>query len=100
MRLVLTVLIAALLASCTPTPQQPWTALAACESTSRWSLVDPPYSGGLQFVQSTWDAYGGRVFAPHANEARRSEQIAVAINVQHGQGWGAWPVCSRKLGLR
>ncbi|MBA2463357.1 MAG: transglycosylase family protein, partial [Nocardioidaceae bacterium] len=29
----------------------------------------------------------------------RKQQIRIAEKVQNQQGWGAWPYCSRKLGL-
>jgi hypothetical protein len=32
--------------------------------------------------------------------ATRKQQIAIATKVQQRQGWGAWPACSYKLGLR
>jgi hypothetical protein len=35
---------------------------------------------------------------PH--HASRAEQIRVAENLLDMQGWGAWPTCSRQLGLR
>ena len=74
-----------------------WDALAACESGGDWSTdTSNGYYGGLQFSQSTWEAYGG---SGSAADASRSEQIAVAERVQNGQGWGAWPSCSAKLGL-
>ena len=34
---------------------------------------------------------------PH--QASKAEQIRVAENTLAGQGWGAWPACSAKLGL-
>jgi hypothetical protein len=55
------------------------------------------YSGGLQFSPGTWAANGG---TGNAADASREQQIAVAQNVQARQGWGAWPACSAKLGLR
>ena len=54
------------------------------------------YTGGLQFSQSTWAAYGGSGSAANAS---REQQIAVAQKVQASQGWGAWPACAAKLGL-
>ena len=33
------------------------------------------------------------------NQATREQQIAVAERVQAGQGWGAWPVCSKQAGM-
>ncbi|MBV9922466.1 MAG: transglycosylase family protein, partial [Pseudonocardia sp.] len=37
-------------------------------------------------------------FAAMAHRATREEQIVVAERVLAGQGWKAWPVCSRKAG--
>jgi hypothetical protein len=34
------------------------------------------------------------------NHASRNRQIAVAKKVQASQGWGAWPGCTSKLGIR
>ncbi len=77
-----------------------WDRLAACESGGNWSInTGNGYYGGLQFSPSTWDAYGGERYADNAHQASRSEQIAIAEKTLAGQGWGAWPACSRKLGL-
>jgi hypothetical protein len=73
-----------------------WDQIAQCESGGRWNTnTGNGYSGGLQFAPSTWRAYGGSGSASHAS---RTEQIAVAEKVLAAQGWGAWPVCSRKAG--
>lgn len=53
---------------------------------------------GLQFSAGTWRAYGGTAYAPTADKASRSAQIAVATKVQSAQGWGAWPTCSARAG--
>ncbi|HZI97914.1 MAG TPA: ubiquitin-like domain-containing protein [Actinomycetales bacterium] len=75
-----------------------WDRLAECESGGNWSInTGNGYYGGLQFSLSTWRAYGGSGM-PHENS--RAQQIAVAERVQDAQGWGAWPSCSSKLGLR
>jgi hypothetical protein len=74
-----------------------WDRLAECESGGNWSInTGNGFYGGLQFSLSTWRAYGGTGM-PH--EASRDEQIAVAERVQDGQGWGAWPACTAKLGI-
>ncbi|MDQ4489086.1 transglycosylase family protein [Sinomonas sp. ASV486] len=74
-----------------------WDALAQCESSGNWSInTGNGFYGGLQFTQSTWAAFGG-TGAPQ--NASRAQQIAVAERVLAGQGWGAWPACSAKLGL-
>ncbi len=77
-----------------------WDRVANCESSGNWSInTGNSFYGGLQFVQSTWVGYGGRAYAPRADLATKSQQIAVAQRVLAGQGPGAWPVCSRKAGL-
>jgi LysM repeat protein len=75
-----------------------WDRLAQCESGGNWSInTGNGYSGGLQFAPGTWQAYGG---SGSAHNASRAEQIRVAQRVLAAQGWGAWPACSAKLGLR
>jgi LysM repeat protein len=71
-----------------------WNAIAACESGGNWSTnTGNGFSGGLQFSQGTWDAYGGGQYSSSAAGASQSQQIAVAQRVLAGQGIGAWPVC-------
>lgn len=78
-------------------PVSTWDALAQCESGGNWGTnTGNGFSGGLQFTPSTWAAFGGTGSAQGASKA---EQIRVAENVLQGQGWGAWPACSAKLGL-
>ena len=78
-----------------------WDLLAWCESSGDWGAnTGNGYYGGLQFSAGTWLAFGGGRYAPSANHATREEQIDVARRVLAGQGWGAWPACSAKLGLR
>jgi hypothetical protein len=78
-----------------------WKRLAECESGRRWHInTGNGYYGGLQFSASTWRAFGGGKFASYAHRATRDEQIRIAEKVRKHQGWGAWPHCSRKLGLR
>lgn len=74
-----------------------WDQLAQCESGGDWNIdTGNGYRGGLQFKQSTWEAFGG---SGNPANASRESQIAVAENVLEGQGWGAWPACSAQLGL-
>ncbi|WP_018297543.1 resuscitation-promoting factor [Corynebacterium lubricantis] len=78
-----------------------WDSLAQCESGGDWSInTGNGYQGGLQFSQSTWAAYGGTQYAPSADQATREQQIAIAEKTQASQGWGAWPACTSKLGIR
>jgi hypothetical protein len=75
-----------------------WDDLAACESGGDWSIATGNgYYGGLQFSLSSWQAVGGTGY-PH--EHSRAEQINRAELLLDQQGWGAWPSCSRQLGLR
>ncbi len=77
-----------------------WNRLADCESGRNWHInTGNGYYGGLQFSYGTWRAYGGGRFASYAHQASRAEQIKIAEKVLHGQGWGAWPACSARLGL-
>jgi len=76
-----------------------WDAIAQCESGGNWAIdTGNGYYGGLQFSQSTWDAYGGQQYASRADLASRTEQIAIAEKVLAGQGIGAWPVCGAHSG--
>ncbi|MEV6729526.1 MULTISPECIES: transglycosylase family protein [unclassified Streptomyces] len=71
-----------------------WDRVAQCESGGNWSInTGNGYYGGLQFSSSTWAAYGGKAYAAQANQASKSQQIAIAEKVLKGQGKGAWPSC-------
>jgi hypothetical protein len=79
-------------------PYGVWDRLAACESGGNWSInTGNGYYGGLQFSLSSWRAVGGSGY-PH--RASRAEQIRRGRRLKARQGWGAWPSCSGKLGLR
>mgnify|MGYP000993930453 CR=1 FL=1 len=78
-----------------------WDAVAQCESGGNWAInTGNGYYGGLQFHPQTWAGHGGTQYAPSAHLATREQQIAVAEKVLAAQGWGAWPACTSKLGLR
>ncbi|MEU8620222.1 transglycosylase family protein [Streptomyces sp. NPDC048623] len=71
-----------------------WDAVAQCESGGNWSInTGNGFYGGLQFTNSTWAAFGGTAYAPRADLASKSQQIAIAEKVLAGQGKGAWPSC-------
>ncbi|WOX10192.1 transglycosylase family protein [Streptomyces sp. N50] len=75
-----------------------WDTVASCESGGNWSInTGNGYYGGLQFSASTWAAYGGTAYASTANQASKSQQIAVAEKVLAAQGKGAWPTCGTGL---
>jgi uncharacterized protein YabE (DUF348 family) len=76
-----------------------WDALAQCEAGGDWFInTGNGYYGGIQFDQDTWERSGGLRYAPRADLATREEQIAIAEVTRGGQGWGAWPACSGRLG--
>ena len=50
-----------------------------------------------QFTLETWQALGGTGY-PH--EADAATQTAMAKKLQAQSGWGQWPGCADKLGLR
>lgn len=78
-----------------------WDSLAQCESGGNWAInTGNGFYGGLQFTPSTWAGHGGTAYAPSANLATREQQIAIAERVQASQGWGAWPACTARLGIR
>ncbi len=96
-----------------PEPQRSvWDRLADCESgewtgdggfvdgSANWAATAGTFEGGLQFHPNTWDGFKDPGMPDAAYQASRAQQIAVAERVLDAQGWGAWPVCSRKIGLR
>jgi hypothetical protein len=78
-----------------------WDALAGCEAGGNWAInTGNGFYGGVQFDQNTWERNGGLRYAARADLATREEQIAIASVTQARQGWGAWPVCSGRVGAR
>lgn len=78
-----------------------WDRLARCEAGGNWAInTGNGYYGGLQFTAGTWTRHGGGAYAARADLASREQQIDIAQRVLATQGWGAWPACSAKLGLR
>lgn len=75
-----------------------WDNLAQCESGGNWAInTGNGFYGGLQFTLSSWQAVGGSGLP---SDASREEQIMRAEQLLAIQGWGAWPACTSKLGLR
>ncbi len=92
-------LLAAKAAKVAPPPPPPlpprrtnvdWDGIARCETGGNWSMQGPRYSGGLGFANTTWDAFGGREFAPNAGLASREQQIVVAERVHARYGLSGW----------
>lgn len=57
-------------------------------------MLSNGFYGGLQFTQSTWNAYGG---TGNPANATKAQQIQIANKVLAGQGPGAWPVCGKDM---
>lgn len=77
-----------------------WNRLAQCESGGNWHInTGNGFYGGVQFSLGSWRAVGGGRYAPRPDLASRAQQVASAERLLDIQGWGAWPSCSRKLGL-
>ena len=76
-----------------------WAALAQCESGGNPKAVSSSgrYYGLYQFSLSTWQSVGGSGLP---TDASADEQTARAQALQARSGWGQWPACSTKLGLR
>lgn len=76
-----------------------WAALAACESGGNPSIVSASgtYHGLYQFSVATWQSVGGSGLPSQASAA---EQTKRAKMLQARSGWGQWPVCSQKIGVR
>jgi hypothetical protein len=92
--------VSSMLSSADAATSRTWNRLANCESGGNWHInTGNGFYGGLQFAAGTWIGYGGGRFASRADLASRDQQIVVAERVVRSQGWGAWPVCSSRLGL-
>ncbi|MEV6959241.1 transglycosylase family protein [Streptomyces sp. NPDC051207] len=77
-----------------------WDRVAECETGGSWSQnTGNGYYGGLQVTQEDWEAYGGLDFASSADQASRSQQIAVAERILADKGADAWPTCGLLAGL-
>ncbi len=68
--------------------------VAQCESGGRWNLnTGNGFSGGMQFLPSTWRSVGGRGM-PH--DASKLEQMYRSALLVRRSGWAPWPVCGRR----
>ncbi len=76
-----------------------WAALSRCEAGGRPDAVSRSgkYFGSFQFSLGTWHAVG---MAGNPIDYPYEVQLEAAQRLQARSGWGQWPVCSRRLGLR
>ena len=81
-----------------PVGDDVWAQLAQCESGGNPATnTGNGFYGMYQFTLETWQALGGTGY-PH--EADAATQTAMAKKLQAQAGWGQWPGCADKLGLR
>lgn len=75
-----------------------WSQVAECESSGNWQAnTGNGYYGGLQFSDSTWQAYKPYGAPDRADLASKEQQEQAAESVLAAQGIGAWPVCGQYL---
>lgn len=75
-----------------------WAALRKCESNGNYAInTGNGYYGAYQFAAGTWRKLG---YSGLPHEAAPAVQDEAARKLQAQQGWGPWPACTRKLGLR
>jgi hypothetical protein len=75
-----------------------WERLRRCESGGRYNInTGNGFYGAYQFVPSTWRGLG---FPGMPHQAPPNMQDEAAQKLQARSGWGQWPACTRKLGLR
>lgn len=70
-----------------------WQHVAWCEVHGNWAMQGPSYSG-IGFANGSWNAYGGRTYAPNAGLATMDEQILIGMAITGGSvpdQWGCNP---------
>jgi len=82
-----------------PITNDVWAALSRCEAGGRPDAVSRSgkYLGAFQFSMATWHGIG---MSGSPIDYPYEVQLEAAKRLQARSGWGQWPVCSRKLGLR
>lgn len=82
-----------------PITDDVWSALSRCEAGGRPDAVSRSgkYFGAFQFSLATWQGIG---MSGNPIDYPYEVQLEAAKRLQARSGWGQWPVCSRKLGLR
>jgi hypothetical protein len=85
-------------AAALPPSPDVWARLRQCESGGRYDInTGNGYFGAYQFGARTWRGLG---FPGLPHEAPPEVQDEAARRLQARHGWGQWPACARRLGLR
>jgi hypothetical protein len=75
-----------------------WGRLRQCESGGRYDInTGNGYYGAYQFLVSTWNRLG---YPGYPHQAAPQVQDEAAQKLQARSGWGQWPACSRRIGVR
>ena len=75
-----------------------WARLRQCESGGRYNIsTGNGFYGAYQFHPRTWRGLG---YPGLPHQAPPEMQDEAARKLQARSGWGQWPACSRRLGLR
>jgi len=75
-----------------------WARLRACESGGNYAAnTGNGFYGAYQFALGTWHGLG---YGGLPSQAPPQVQDEAAQRLQARSGWGQWPSCSRRLGLR
>lgn len=77
-----------------------WAALARCESGGNPAAAGGgggQYFGAFQFSVATWRSLG---YSGNPADQSYAVQLEAAKRLQARSGWGQWPRCARRLGLR
>lgn len=75
-----------------------WARLRQCESGGNYRInTGNGFYGAYQFHPGTWRGLG---FPGLPHQAPPEVQDEAARKLQARSGWGQWPACSRRLGLR
>jgi len=75
-----------------------WTRLRNCESGGRYNTNSGNgFYGAYQFHPRTWRGLG---YPGLPHEAPPEVQDEAARRLQARSGWGQWPACSRRIGVR
>lgn len=75
-----------------------WARLRQCESGGNYKInTGNGFSGAYQFHPRTWRGLG---YPGLPHQAPPEMQDEAARKLQARSGWGQWPACTRRLGLR
>ena len=86
------------LASAPSGPDDVWARLRRCEAGGDYTRNSGNgYFGAYQFSAATWRGLG---YPGLPHQAPPAVQDEAARKLQRRSGWGQWPACSRRIGVR